>query len=121
MKAYSNDLRQKIVDLYRQGEGSIRQLAQRFAVSPDFVHRRIKQERENGSVAPKSYVRGPQPRLNQMHHQVLRQLVEADNDATLQQLACRLYEQTQLQVSASTVSRALKALGLSRKKKYQGH
>ncbi|MEB3291976.1 MAG: transposase [Synechococcales bacterium] len=120
MKPYSNDLRQKIVDLHKQGEGSIRQLARRFAVSPDCVRRLLKQERQTGSLAPKAYVGGPKPTLQKEHHQVLLQLLEADNDATLQQLATRLQEQTQLRVSASTVSRTLKKLGISRKKKSQG-
>lgn len=120
MKPYSNDLRQKIVDLHKQGKGSIRQLARRFAVSPDCVRRLLKQERQTGSLAPKAYVGGPKPTLQKEHHQVLQQLLEADNDATLQQLATRLQEQTQLWVSTSTVSRALKKLGISRKKKSQG-
>ncbi|MEM6437879.1 MAG: helix-turn-helix domain-containing protein [Cyanobacteria bacterium P01_D01_bin.115] len=37
MRPHSADLRQRIVTLYEQGEGSIRQLAQRFQVSPDSV------------------------------------------------------------------------------------
>lgn len=121
MKAYSSDLRQKIVDLSRQGKGSIRQLAQRFAVSPDFVQRLLKLERETGSVKPKSSARGPKARLNESHHSALMQLVEADNDATLPQLAERLEQATGVKVSGSTVSRTLKKMGLSRKKKYQAH
>lgn len=120
MKAYSSDLRQKIVDLSRQGKGSVRQLAQRFTVSPDFVQRLLQWERKTGSVAPKSSPRGPKARLTEQHHLVLIQLVEADNDATLQQLAERLQEATGVRVSGSTISRTLKQIGLSRKKKYQG-
>jgi transposase len=120
MKAYSSDLRQKIVDLSRQGKGSVRQLAQRFTVSPDFVQRLLQWERETGSVVPKSSPRGPKARLDEPHHLVLIQLVEADNDATLQQLAERLQEATGVRVSGSTISRTLKKIGLSRKKKYQG-
>lgn len=121
MKAYSLDLRQKIVDLSRQGKGSVRQLAQRFGVSPDCVQRLLKWERETGSVVPKSSTRGPKAHLNENHHIVLNQLVEADNDATLRQLAERLQQVTGVKVSGSTVSRTLKKMGLSRKKKYQGH
>jgi transposase len=117
MKAYSPDLRQKIVDLYQQGEGSIRQLAQRFAVSPDFVRLLLKRERETGTVAPTTYTRGPKPQLNQTHYLVLEGLLEADNDATLPQLATRLQSQTGIEVSPSTVSRTLKKMGISRKKK----
>lgn len=120
MKAYSSDLRQKIVDLSRQGKGSVRQLAHRFAVSPDFVQRLLKRERETGSVVPNACPRGPKAHLNEHHHVVLTQLVEADNDATLRQLAERLQQATGVTVSGSTISRTLKKLGLSRKKKYQG-
>lgn len=121
MKAYSPDLRQKIVDLYRQGEGSIRQLAQRFSVSPDFVRLLLKRERETGTVASQAYTRGPKPQLNPTHYQVLEGLIETDNDATLPQLATRLQAQTGMAVSPSTVSRALKKMRMSRKKKYQGN
>jgi transposase len=119
MKAYSLDLRQKIVDLYQPGEVSIRQLAQRFAVSPDFVRLLLKRERDTGTIAPKAYTRGPKPQLEQTHYQVLEGLLEADNDATLPQLATRLQARTGMEVSSSTVSRALKKMGISRKKKYQ--
>ena len=35
MKAFSLDLRQRIVEAYERGEGSQRSLARRFAVSPN--------------------------------------------------------------------------------------
>ena len=37
MKPYSTDLRQKIVDAYKKGEGSLRAIAKRFSVSLHFV------------------------------------------------------------------------------------
>ena len=39
MKAYSNDLRRKIIEAYQKKEGSLRKLAKRFAVSFSFVWR----------------------------------------------------------------------------------
>ncbi len=39
MKAYSLDLRQKIVDTYKNREGSIRQVPQRFKVARSFVQK----------------------------------------------------------------------------------
>ena len=42
MKPYSLDLRQKIVESYKNQEGSIRHLAKRFKVSPDCVRRLVK-------------------------------------------------------------------------------
>jgi len=120
MRPHSADLRQRIVTLYEQGEGSIRQLAQRFQVSPDSVRLLVKQYRATGSIEPKPNHGGPQPTLQAAHHEVLRELVEADNDATLVQLAERLDEQTGVRVSGSTISRTLSKLDITRKKKSQG-
>lgn len=52
MKAYSLDLRQKIVDTYLEGGISQRQLAKRFKVALSFIEKLLKQYRENGSIAP---------------------------------------------------------------------
>ena len=120
MRPHSADLRQRIVTRYEHGEGSIRQLAKRFQVSPDSVRWRVKQYRATGSIAPTPYTGGPQPTLQATHHEVLRELVEADKDATLVQLAERLGERTEVYVSGSTISRTLSKLGSTRKKKSQG-
>lgn len=116
MKSYSLDLRQKIVDSYGNNEGSIRQLAKRFKVSPDCVRRLLKRFDEEGTIQPKSYSGGNQPLLQSQHLEVLTTLVEEDNDATLSQLSQRLEAQTNLTVSNSTISRGIKKLNLTRKK-----
>lgn len=53
--------RQKIVDSvdsYENKEGSIRQLAKRFKVSPDCVRRLLKRFYQEGTIEPKSYSGG---------------------------------------------------------------
>ena len=117
MKPYSSDLREKIVTLYQRGDGSIRQLAKRFQVSQDCVRRLLKHHQEHGSVAPLVYRRGPQPTLQPAHDALLKEWIEADNDATLEALATRLFNATGVRVSPSTISRALSRLNLSRKKR----
>lgn len=119
MKPYSSDLRQKIVESYEKQEGSIRQLARRFKVSPDCVRRLLKRFYTEGTIEPKPYTGGNQPLLKSEHLEILTTLVEEDNDATLPQLAQRLKAQTHLQVSGSTISRAITKLRLSRKKNSQ--
>ena len=52
MKAYSVDLRQKVVDAYEQQEGSQRELAKRFKVSPNFVRLLLKRHQTEGTVEP---------------------------------------------------------------------
>ena len=120
MKSYSLDLRQKIVDSYENKEGSIRQLAKRFKVSPDCVRRLLKRFYQEGTIEPKSYSGGNQPLLQRQHLEILTTLVEEDNDATLPQLTQRLQAQTNLKVSNSTISRSIKKLNLTRKKNSQG-
>ena len=120
MNSYSLDLRQKIVDCYENKEGSIRQLAKRFTVSPDCVRRLLKRFYKEGTIEPKSYSGGNLPLLQSSHLEILTTLVEEDNDATLPQLAQRLEAQTNLTVSSSTISRGIKKLNLTRKKNSQG-
>lgn len=119
MAAYSLDLRQKIIDSYNNDEGSIRKLAKRFHVSPDCVRRLINRNREVGTISPKPHAGGKIPKLTSKEIEILKGLVEDDNDATLAQLAQRLAHKTQVVVSASTISRTLSKLNITRKKKPQ--
>ncbi|MCC5633607.1 hypothetical protein LC613_39915 [Nostoc sphaeroides CHAB 2801] len=48
---------------------------------------------------------------------VLGELVEQKNDATIDELREQLHQQTQVEVSSSTISRVLTSLELTRKKK----
>ena len=115
MKAYSVDLRQKVVDAYEQQEGSQRELAKRFKVSPNFVRLLLKRHQTEGTVEPKPHTGGFTSKLaNQLN--LIEQLVEQDNDATLQELCDQLDQQVQIRVSPSTVCRTLQQLNLTRKK-----
>lgn len=116
MKAYSMDLRQKVFDAYQKGEGSIRQLAVRFNVSASFVNDLIQRHRQAGTIAPKPHGGGAVAKLNAQQLNILQQLVDQQQDATLETLATRLYERTQVQVSISTIHRALVKVKLTRKK-----
>ncbi|WP_245587557.1 helix-turn-helix domain-containing protein [Cylindrospermum stagnale] len=53
MKAYSLDLRQKIIDSYFEGKISQRQIAKRFQVALSFVEKLLKQYRDKATIAPK--------------------------------------------------------------------
>ncbi len=113
MRPHSADLRHRIVTLYEQGNGAIRQLGKRFQVSQDSVRLLVKHYQATGSIAPKPCAGGSQPTLQSTHHQVLQELVDADNDATLVQLAERLAARTGTHVSGSTISRILSKLGIT--------
>jgi len=86
MKAYSLDLRQKIIEAYpKNQEWSIRQLAQRIKVAKSFVQKLLKRYREEGTIAPKAQGGGFAAKLAE-HLHVVEQWVEQENDATLAEL-----------------------------------
>ncbi len=117
MKAYSLDLRQKIVDAYAGGGISQRQLAKQFNVALSFIQKLLKQQRETGSIAPKARVKQTPTKLNPEQLAVLAQLVEANSNGTLQQLQAQLYDKTGVQISIATVDRMLKKLEFTCKTK----
>ncbi len=54
MRPYSNDFRLKVVRAYERGEGSQRDLAQRFDVRLSFIQELRQRYRQTGSVAPQT-------------------------------------------------------------------
>jgi len=116
MKAYSTDLRQRIVDTYNKAEGSVRELAARFKVAPKTVQNYLNLERETGSVEPRPHGGGPAPKLDDAGVQELRAVVEEKNDRTLDEVANELDRRRKVRVGRSTVWRILDRLGITRKK-----
>lgn len=121
MKAYSLDLRQKIVDTYAEGKTSQRHLAKQFRVALSFIEKLLKQHRETGNIAPKVRIEQTPTKLNLEQLTVLEQLVAANNDATLDELRCRLQQETGVLIGRSTVERMLKKLNLTVKKNVTSH
>jgi transposase len=117
MKAYSLDFREKIIDAHFMEQVSVRKLAKRFRVATSFVEKLLKRLRETGDILPKPHGGGPQPKLNGEQLQLVRALVEADNDATLEELCDQLAAETSITISRSTMGRIVQTLELTRKKK----
>ncbi len=117
MKPYSTDLRLKIIEAKHKTNESIGQLAERFGVSYSFVSRLLKRYEATVSVEPNPHGGGKPPLLNSQKIKILEQLVEEDNDATLQELSVRLTETTGVKASLATICRVLQRLELTRKKK----
>ena len=117
MKAYSIEFRRKIIKAYEDESISQRKLANRFGVAMSFVQKLLKQYRETDSVAPKKRTQQTPPKLTESNLAVLRRLVEAQNDATLEELRGQLAAEINVLVSRSTIDRALKKLDLTLKKR----
>lgn len=116
MKAYSVDLRQKIIDAHNQQEGSQRQLAKRFRVSLTFIENLLKRYRTDGTVEPRGHGGGQVAKLSPEQETVLASLVEEDNDAILVELCDRLQQRVGVRVSRATMGRIVQKLKLTRKK-----
>lgn len=117
MRAYSVDLRQKILDTYQSGGISQRQLAERFRVALSFIQKLLKQYRDTGSIAPKIRTQQTPIKLTSAQLETLGALVRKNNDATLSELKEQLSQSTGVIIGRSTVDRMLSKLNLTRKKK----
>src|SRR3954454_6630490 len=113
MTPCSQDLRQRVLDTVQRGEGSSRQIARRFLVSVSFVTRLLKRYRSTNSLDPKPHGGGHPPSLGPEDLERLRELIRQQPDATLEECRRRLGASC----STMTISRALRQLGLPRKKK----
>ncbi len=105
MKAYSIDLRQKIIDVYENEKISQRQLAKRFCVALSFIVKLLGQYRETGEIAPKPFNGGVKLKLTPEQLTMLADLIENNNDATLEELCQQLQEKTGVTLSRATMGR----------------
>jgi transposase len=117
MKAYSIDFRQKILDVYHNEPISQKAIAKRFCVSLSFVQKLLKQYRETQNIAPRTNRCGVKGKLNTEQLLILAELIEANNDATLEELRYLLYQKIGVTISRATMGRMTKLLNMTFKKK----
>jgi transposase len=116
-RAFSDDLRCRILRAYAEGEESLRELAERFSVSWDYAKKIRKQQLRFGQMerVPQAH-RGPKRWMTAAVESVLRAQLQAQPDLTLGELQQRLREQTGVSWSQSLVWLCLQRLELGRKK-----
>jgi putative transposase len=115
--SYSEDLRRCIIKASEQGKQSARELAKRFEVGKTFVNNLLNRYKETGNLTAKPHGGGEKPQLNGEDLDWLKAKVEEKNDSTLEELRQELKSIRGKEVSLSTICRALKKVGLKRKKK----
>jgi transposase len=114
MKAYSSDLRQRILRAVDQGHRQA-EIAAAFQISVATIKRYLKQRRETGHVIAKPIPGRPPKQRAALEAELPAQLAE-HRDVTLAE-HCRLFEATHGQrVSRDTMGRAIARLGWTRKK-----
>jgi len=115
MRAYSNDLRMRIVAAIERDVYSQREIADLFEVDLSTVVRLLQRYRRTGSVRPKPHAGVPARKLDVQAEARLRELVRQQPDATLAELRDRLG----IACCLMTIANALQRLKISRKKKTQ--
>jgi transposase len=114
MNAYSEDLRMKIVQALGRGMGKS-QAARTFSVSLSSVKRYAKLAEQGRSLAPKKRP-GSKPKIDARARRLLAADLEEHPFLTLQQRCEYLRAVASVEVSRSTVCRAIKRMDSTRKK-----
>ncbi len=104
MKAYSIDIREKIVAAHIQNKISIRKVAVRFAVSKSLVQKLVKQQKTDGNLQPS---RRGKPQFSHLASAEveLREIVLENQDATIVELCELLAVKTGNWVSRTAMCR----------------
>jgi len=113
MKPLSNDLRTRIVAMYKAGGKSYAEVAEHYGVSVVSVIRFVKMDREGRSLEPKPHTGGPTAIYDEAFREGLRKHVEGHPDATLEEIR----EGLGSPISIPWLHRTLQAMGVRRKKK----
>ena len=114
-RAYSTDLRERALAAYEAGEGRQSEVARRYRVGERTLSGWLKLAREEGRRHPKPRRGGTRPVGGEAA--TLAALVAERNDATLAEYADLLADRAGVRRSPSALCRALRALGLVRKKR----
>src|SRR3712207_4389179 len=109
MKAYSMDLRERVVAAVDAGMKPS-EAAARFDVSVRSVERYLARRRTTGSLAPKEQRHGPVPEKKQQLQAWLPARLQQAADATLTEHAAAFTAEHGVVVSAATMSRAITTL-----------
>jgi len=110
-RAYSDDLRKKLLEAHAAGKGTLRELAERFGVSVGWAFKVSATKRQTGSAT-----RTPQRRVqSRIDGERVRRLVENKPDIILRELQAELGRLGQ-PISLAHMARVVKGLGLRLKK-----
>ena len=84
MEALSQDLRDRVVAAWQRGEAAKRDLAKRFQIGERSVHRIVARWEATGWTAAQNPGGDRRDKFNSASREALRQMHEAEPDATLE-------------------------------------
>ena len=114
MKAYSIDLRKRVLSAYDSNKYTLKQIAEQFQVTTRWIQKLRQQREQEGSIAPRPQNQGRKPAFRGKHLQQLNDFVKKRSDATLEEI--RQYFAGRVNCSIVAVHNALRRLGWRYKK-----
>ena len=116
MRAYSLDLRQRVMKAYDEGKWTVGQIAERFKVGEWWVHKLKRQRKAGGDLGPRRGKVGQPRRFDADQVNRLTQYVDKHPDATLE----RIHEKLAVDCTLVTIHHTLRRLGYRYKKNAAG-
>lgn len=117
-RAYSLDLRTRVIAACEAGEDTRTEIAHQFEVAEATLYDWLQRWRADGELTARPQRRG---RISGLDRGVLAALVEEQNDRTLAEYAQAYAERTGRRYSIARICTALKELRLSRKRRRYAH
>ena len=113
---YSKDLRERIVQAYKNGVGTITQVADLFCVNRRSVDKYLAIYRESGDLTPGKSTGRP-ALLTDENLQIIKDIALANPGGTLYDYCDTFFEEKGIKLSKSCMWDACEILNLNRKKK----
>jgi len=114
---YSDDLREKVLQAVEEGKLNKPQIGQLFNVSNNFVYTLCKLHDTTGSVSPKKMGGHTKPKINPTGESFIQAWLAKEPSLSLPDLCEKYQDSFNLLVGTSSMSRTLKRMGISRKKR----
>lgn len=115
MKAYSIDLRKRVLAAYDSGKYSLNHIAKQFQVTTRWIQKLRQQRKQEGSIAPRPPNKGRKPVFQGKNLENLEQFISAHPDATLEET--KQHFLGVVECSIVTIHNTLRRLELRYKKK----
>jgi len=115
MKAYSMDLRKRVMAAYDSGKYSLKEVAERFEVTVRWIQQVRQRRKLEGSIAPHPQNQGRKPAFRGKQLEELNEFVKHCPDATLEEIRNRFAGKITCSIVA--IHYTLKRLGWRYKKK----
>jgi transposase len=118
-RAYSDDLRRKLLEAHEQGEGSLAGLAERFRVSEGWAEKiSAARSRTGKAERPAGRKRGRKSRITAEVIEYLRSKVKEQPDRTLVELQEDLRNHQDVEIGITWLWTVLRQMGLRLKKSH---